>query len=101
MTKGYERQPVVVSSLQEGDKFELPRRAGTVCQVTFHKLKEDDDGRQIGIIGYDILEGPLHMPVIHLPADYPIMLLLPTTTYVQLSGKDWVEGLTEHHGVSK
>lgn len=97
----YERQKVVVSSLSDGDVFELPRRPGTICRVTFHKLKEDEDGQQIGIIGYDIVEGPLHMPVLYMPADYPITLLLPTTTYVKLTGKDWIESLTEHHGVSE
>lgn len=97
----YERQKVVVASLQDGDVFELPGHYGTVCKVNYHRLKEDEDGRQIGVIGYDIVEGPLRWPWIHLPSDFQIVLLLPTTTYVQLGGKDWVEGLTEHHGVKK
>lgn len=95
----YERQQVVVASLQDGDVFELPGRPGTVCKATFTSLKRDEDGREIRIIGYDILEGSLHWPVIYIPMDFPVILLLPTTTYVRLSGKDWVNSLAEHHGV--
>lgn len=97
----YERQKVEVSSLQEGDVFELPRRPGTICKVSYHRLRDEDDGSRLGIIGYDIIEGPLHWPWIYLPSDFQVTLLLPTTTFVQLKGKDWVEGLTEHHGVKK
>lgn len=97
----YERQKVDVASLQDGDIFELPGRPDTVCKVSYHRLKEDEDGREIGVIGYDILEGSLHWPVIFLPHDFPINLLLPTTTFVAMSGKDWVNSLAEHHGVSK
>jgi hypothetical protein len=95
----YERQPVDVASLQEGDVFELPKQPGSVCKVSYHNLREEENGQQIGIIGYSILEGNLHWPVIYLPPNFQIMLLLPTTTHVHLSGKDWVQGLTEHHGV--
>lgn len=95
----YERQPVVVGSLHEGDTFELPGRPDTVCRVGTTSLKEDEDGRQLRILLYDILEGPLHWPVIYVPPDFPVILLLPTTTFIQLSGKDWVESLTEQHGV--
>ena len=94
----YDRQRVDVASLQDGDVFELPGR-GAVCKVNYHRLKRDEDGREIGVIGYSILEGSLHWPVIYLPPDFPIILLLPTTTYVTLSGKDWLDSLTEHHGV--
>lgn len=97
----YERQKVEVSSLQEGDVFELPRRPDTVCKVSYHRLREEEDGQLTGVIGYDIVEGSLHWPWIYLPHDYPITLLLPTTTYVALRGKDWIDGLTEHHGVKK
>jgi len=91
----YERQNVEVSSLQDGDLFELPRQPDTVCRVNYHRLKEDDDGRRIGLIGYDILDGPLRWPWIHLPADYPITLLLPITTFVALGGKDWIKSVME------
>lgn len=97
----YERQKVEVASLQEGDIFELPRRPGTIVKVSYHRLKEDDEGQRIGMIGYDIVEGPLHWPFIYLPSDYPVTLLLPTTTYVDLRGKDYVASLTEHHGVKQ
>lgn len=97
----YERQPVVVGSLGEGDTFELPGRPDTVCRVGTTSLKEDEDGRVFRIIMYDILEGPLHWPVIYVPPDFIVMLLLPTTTYVALSGKNWVESLTEQHGVKE
>lgn len=97
----YERQRVEIVSLQDGDTFELPGHREAICRVTFHKLKQDDDGREMRIIGYDILEGALHWPVMYLPVDYPVVLLLPTTTYVQLSGKAFVDSLTKQHGVSK
>lgn len=97
----YERQKVAVGSLQDGDTFELPGHRQAICRVTFTKLKEDEDGREIRMIGYDILEGTLHWPFIYLPIDYPVILLLPTTTYVKLTGKEWVESLTEHHGVAE
>jgi hypothetical protein len=96
----YERQPVEVIALQEGDTFELPGRHDTICRASHVSLKEDDSGRQFKIVGYDILEGSLHWPVIYLPPDFMVILLLPTTTYVKLSGKAWVDSLTEHHGVS-
>jgi len=95
----YERQQVPVSSLQDGDVFELPRRRDVRCKVSFHKLMDDEDGRRIGVIGFNIIEGSLGRPWISLPADYPIWLLLPTTTYVHLGGKDWMNSLTEQHGV--
>lgn len=95
----YERQKVEVSSLQEGDIFELPRRAETIVKVSSHRLRREEDGSMLGIIGYDIVEGPLHWPFIYLPHDYKVTLLLPTTTYVALSGRDFVEALKEQHGV--
>jgi hypothetical protein len=97
----YERQKVEVASLQDGDTFELPDHRHAVCRVTFHKLKCDEDGREMRIIGYDILEGTLHWPVLYLPVDYPVILLLPTTTYVKLSGKAFVDSLVEQHGVER
>jgi hypothetical protein len=95
----YERMKVEVRSLGEGDTFEHPARRDTVCRVSHTSLKEDDAGHELRIIGYDILEGGLHWPVTYLPSDYPVILLLPTTTYVQLSGKGFIESLTEQHGV--
>lgn len=99
----YEQQSVVVSSLQEGDTFRvpLPGLIESILKVTYHRLREDEDGQRIGVIGFNIVEGPLRFPVIHLPEDFPVILLLPKTTYVHLSGKSWVESLTEHHGVTE
>lgn len=98
----YERQRVVISSLQDGDTFELPGHRHAICRVTFHKLViDEDDGQEMGLIGYDILEGTLHWPVIRLPMDYPVILLLPTTTYVQLGGKAFIDSLVEHYGVEQ
>lgn len=97
----YERQPVDAESLQDGDVFELPGRDGTICKASYTNLVEHDDGRAFKIIGYDIVEGSLHWPVIYLPPNSQVVLLLPTTTYVALSGKDWVDSLTEQHGVKE
>lgn len=95
----YERQFQPVGSLQVGDHFELPNREDTVCRCDHHSLVDDDRGK-FHIIGYSIVEGCLHWPVIYLPVDYQIVMLIPTTTYVKLSGKEWVDSLTEHHGVT-
>jgi hypothetical protein len=96
----YERSHAPVGSLQVGDHFELPRRQDTVCRCDHHSLVENDEGSW-HIIGYSIIEGDLHWPVIYLPVDYQVVMLLPTTTYVKLSGKEWVNSLTEHHGVKE
>jgi hypothetical protein len=97
----YERQPVDVGSLHDGDTFELPTRPDTICRVSHTSLKSEEDGATFHIIGYDIIDGPLHWPVIYCPPGSKVMLLVPTTTYVRMSGKDWVESLTEHHGVKE
>lgn len=96
----YERQWIPVASLEVGNVFELPNREDTVCRVDHHSLI-DEESRRFHIVGYSILEGSLHWPVIYLPHDYQVVLLLPTTTYVKLSGKEWVDSLTEHHGVNE
>jgi hypothetical protein len=96
----YERQPVEVGALSDGDVFELPGKPETVCRVS-HTSLIDEEGRQFRIIGYDILEGPLHWPVIYCPPGYEVILLLPTTSYHYGSGKDWVKSMTEKHGVSE
>jgi hypothetical protein len=96
----YERQWVEAEALQDGDTFELPGKPETVCRANYVNLVEQDEW-QYKVIGYDIIEGPLHFPVIHLPPGFRVILLLPTTTYVQMSGKDWVDSLTEQHGVKK
>lgn len=96
----YERSFIPVGSLEVGNVFELPNRPETVCRVDHHSLVEEE-GRRFHVIGYSILEGSLHWPCIYLPVDYQVVLLLPTTTYVKLSGKEWVNSLTEHHGVSQ
>lgn len=95
----YERQMVEVGSLHDGDTFELPSRPDTICRVNHTSLINDDDGTCLRVIGYDIIEGPLHWPVIYCPPGSKVALLLPTTTHVHLSGKDWVNSLTEQHGV--
>jgi hypothetical protein len=97
---GYERSWIPVGSLEVGNVFELPNREDTVCRVDHHSLVEEE-GLHWHIIGYSIIEGRLHWPVIYLPHDYQVVLLLPTTTYVKLSGKEWVDSLTEHHGVKE
>jgi hypothetical protein len=96
----YERQPVEVGALADGDTFELPGRPDTICRVSHTSLVADDE-RELRVIGYDILEGPLHWPVIYCPPGFQVVLLLPTTTYSYGSGKDWVKSMTEKHGVSE
>jgi hypothetical protein len=91
----YEREWVPVASLQVGNSFEHPFRDDTICRVEHHSLVEAQH-----IIGYSIVEGCLHFPVVYLPADFEVIMLLPTTTYVKLSGKEWVDSLTEHHGTT-
>lgn len=95
MTK-YEREWVDVRSLEVGNSFEHPFRDDTVCRVDHHSLVEDTH-----LIGYSIIDGCLHWPVVYLPPEFQVCLLIPTTTYVKLSGKDWVNSLTEHHGVKE
>jgi hypothetical protein len=94
----YERQPVEVGALSDGDTFELPGRPDTICRVSHTSLVADDE-RELRVIGYDILEGPLHWPVIYCPPGFQVVLLLPTTTYSYGSGSAWVKDLTEKHGV--
>jgi hypothetical protein len=96
----YDRERVDVRSLENGNMFELPGRPETICEVTHTSLVSDDE-REFHIVGYNILEGPLHWPVIYLPPGFEVILLQPTTTYVHLSGKAWVDSLTEHHGVKE
>lgn len=85
----YERQWVDVASLEVGNSFEHPSRSDTICRCDHHSLHEEE-GRRFHILGYSITEGTLHWPVIYLPVDYQVVLLLPTTTYVKLSGKEWI-----------
>jgi len=92
----YEREWVPVNSLQVGNSFEHPFRGDTICKVEHHSMHEDQH-----IIGYSIVEGCLHWPVVYLPVGFEVCLLVPTTTFVQLSGKDWINTLTEHHGVKE
>lgn len=101
MSGKYERQHVEANALADGDTFELPGRPETICRVSHTSLIDEEDGRQFRCIGYNILEGPLHWPVIYCPPGFKVVLLLPTTTYVSLGGKAWVDSLTEHHGVSE
>lgn len=91
----YEREFVPVASLEVGNVFEHPFRDDTICKVEHHSLHEE-----CHILGYTIAEGSLHWPVIYLPVDFEVCLLIPTTTFVKLSGKEWIDSLTEHHGVS-
>lgn len=91
----YEREWVPVASLEVGNMFDHPFRNNCICECQHHSLH---DGQHL--IGYTIKEGSLHWPVIYLPVDFEVELLIPTTTFVQLSGKDWVNSLTEQHGVS-
>lgn len=95
----YEREWVSVGSLHEGDHFELPNKPDTICKVEHTSLSDLGDW-PVRIIGYVILEGSLHWPVLYVHPDYQVVLLTPTTTYVHMGGKDWVDSLTEHHGVS-
>jgi len=100
MMSKYERELVPVASLEVGNTFELPYRDDTICRVDHHSLV-NREGQRFHVIGYSILEGGLHWPVIYLPVDYEVILLIPTTTYIKLGGKDWVKSLTEHHGVKE
>lgn len=95
----YDRQLIQMMSLQEGDVFQHPLRDDTLCKVSYANLKQEEH-QQLKIIGYTIVEGQLHWPVLYAPADAEVTLLLPTTTFVQLSGKDWISSLTEEHGTS-
>lgn len=96
----YEREWVAVGSLEVGNSFEHPFIPDMVCRVDHHSLVNRDNIR-FHILGYSIIEGHLHWPVIYLPVDFEVILLTPTTTYVKLSGKEWVGSLTEHHGVKE
>lgn len=95
----YEREWVPVNSLEVGNSFEHPFREDTICKVEHHSLVDDDRGK-FHIVGYSIVEGCLHFPAVYLPVDFQVVLLVPTTTFVKLSGKEWVNSLTEHHGVT-
>lgn len=92
----YDRERVPVRSLEVGTVFEHPFMADTICKCEHHGLREETH-----IIGYTIVEGHLHFPAVYLPPDFEVIMLIPTTTFVQLSGKEWVESLTEHHGVKE
>jgi hypothetical protein len=90
----YERQLVDFRSLQDGDIFEHPVRDDTICKVTYANLKREEE-QEIKIVQYTIVEGSLHWPVIYLPPEFEVTLLLPTTTYVALSGKAWIDKIKE------